>query len=139
MLIIEDWTFCDDVKTDPRVIRTKKGDLPSPKLEYDPSKNLWYLLEDYVTPEYTIPKGEFTDGATLPAFAEIAGFHRFDRHLPACIVHDWMYRNAIATKAAADYIFEVNLWRCNKLFGFDSDKIGLMVKAVREYGEGSYR
>ena len=38
MLIIEDWTFCDDVKTDPRVIRTKKGDLPSPKLEYDPSK-----------------------------------------------------------------------------------------------------
>lgn len=41
MLIIEDWTFCDDVKTDPRVIRTKKGDLPSPKLEYDPSKNCY--------------------------------------------------------------------------------------------------
>ena len=54
MLIIEDWTFCDDVKTDPRVIRTKKGDLLFSKLEYDPSKNLWYLLEDYVTPEYTL-------------------------------------------------------------------------------------
>lgn len=139
MSIIEDWIFYDDVGGDPRVAKTKEGDLPWPKLEYNPVKNLWFLLEDYVTPEYTIPKGEFTDGATLPAFVEIAGFHRFDRHLPACIVHDWMYRNAIATKAAADYIFEVNLWRCHKLFGFDSDKIGLMVKAVREYGEGSYR
>lgn len=78
MGIFEDFAPSEDVRLDPRVTSATLESLPFPKLEYNPIKNLWFLLEDYVTPEYTIPKGEFTDGATLPAFAEIAGFHRFD-------------------------------------------------------------
>lgn len=112
--------------------------LPSPMLRYDPFTNHFVLIEPYVTPEYTIPVGEYTDGATRPEIARIVGIKQYDRHLPACIVHDWMYRNAIGTKKEADDLFEVNLERCAKQFGFRSDLIPEMVMAVRAFGEGAY-
>lgn len=112
--------------------------LPDPLLRYDCITNRFVLLADYVTPEYTVPKGEYTDGASRPEFAEIVGVHRFDRHLPACIVHDWMYRHAIGSKKEADAMFERNLHRCAKLFGFSELLIPAMVTAVVVGGRGNY-
>lgn len=112
--------------------------LPSPKLRYDPFTNRFVLTEPYVTPEYTVPTGEYTDGATRPELATIVGVKQYDRHLPACIVHDWMYRNAIGTKQEADALFETNLIRCNKQFGFNPELIPLMVTAVTLFGKGAY-
>lgn len=125
-------------KAPKRVVNAKPTDLPFPKLEYRPTEDLWYLLEDYVTPEYTVPAGEYTDGCSRPEWAEIFGIKRFDRHLPACIVHDWMYHHGIATRDAADDLLELNLIRCHELFGFDYDLISPMVTAVRIGGAGSY-
>ena len=113
-------------------------DLPDPLLRFDSITNRFVLLEDYVTPEYTVPKGEYTDGASRPEFAEILGVHRYDRHLPACIVHDWMYRYAIGSKREADAMFERNLLRCVKLFGFPEHLVKPMVAAVVVGGRGSY-
>lgn len=112
--------------------------LPSPQLRYDPFTNRFVLTQPYVTPEYTVPAGEYTDGATRPELASIAGIKQYDRHLPACIVHDWMYRNAIGTKQEADLLFEINLKRCNKQFGFNPELIPLMAAAVSLFGKGAY-
>lgn len=112
--------------------------LPSPMLRYDPFTNRFVLIEAYVTPEYTIPEGEYTDGATRPELARIVGIKQYDRHLPACIVHDWMYRNAIGDKKLADDLFEINLNRCAKQFGFNKHLIPEMVLAVRTFGKGAY-
>lgn len=114
------------------------GQLGSPRLRYDPFTNRFVLIEPYVTPEYTVPVDTHTDGASRPEFAEIIGVKRYDRHLPACIVHDWMYANAIGTKKEADDLFEVNLRRCHVLFGFEEHLIAPMVAAVRLGGKGSY-
>lgn len=42
-------------------------------VRYDPYTNHFVLEEDFVTPEYTVPKGEYTDGATTPCFTAIVG------------------------------------------------------------------
>lgn len=107
-------------------------------LRYDPYTNRFVLEEDFITPEHTIPKGEYTDGATRPELLNIVGVYRYDRHLPACIVHDWMYRNAIGTKKEADDLFEVNLQRCVTHYGFNKCLVTPMVTAVRMFGKGAY-
>lgn len=117
----------------------EKKTLGSPRLRYDPFTDRFVLIEPYVTPEYTIPVGEYTDGASRPEIASIVGVKQYDRHLPACIVHDWMYRNAIKTKKAADDLFEINLIRCAEQFGFDKNLIPPMVGAVRIFGKGAYK
>ena len=91
-------------------------------------------MEDYVTPEYTVPKGEFTDGASRPELTNLL-VRQYDRHLPACIVHDWMYRNAIATKQDADKQFHANLIRC----GVNHSTAMMMYRAVVFGGKGAYK
>lgn len=111
--------------------------LPAPKLMWDCEMGLFVLTEDYVTPEITVPAWEVTDGATRPHWAALY-LEKYDKHFPACIVHDYMYRHAIGTKKEADDLFELNLHRCAKHFGFDEDKIFPMVLAVRAGGQGAY-
>lgn len=119
-------------------------DLPDPLLRYDQITNRFVLIEDLVTPEILVPKGEYTDGASVPQI--VANIVKpFDRHLVPCIVHDYMYRHAIVLpgyehdpKRGADDLFEINLIRCSKLFGFDLAQVGPMVAAVKEFGRGAY-
>ena len=111
--------------------------LPDPILHYNMAVGEFVLVEDYITPEYTVPKGTYTDGATVPDALEVY-VNKFDKHLPAAIVHDWMYNNAIGTKKMADDLFEKNLWRCHYAYGFDKAKIPAMVAAVRYFGRGKY-
>lgn len=40
-MLLEAFEHGTDVENDPRVTSTQEGDLPSPKLEYDPSKNCY--------------------------------------------------------------------------------------------------
>lgn len=108
--------------------------LPDPILRYDRATNRFVLMGDYVTPEYTVPKGEFTDGASRPEFTNLF-VKQYDRHLPACIVHDWMYRNAIATKQDADKQFHANLIRC----GVNHSTAMMMYRAVVFGGKGAYK
>lgn len=105
-----------------------------PVLRYDITINKFRLVEDLITPEHSIPAGTLTDGASRPCFTEIVGVERYGRHLYACIVHDWMYANAIATKREADDLFFVNLGRC----GIEEPMRTAMYKAVRYFGKGAY-
>ena len=108
-----------------------------PQLQYRMDVRLFQLTEDFVTPEYTVPKGNFTDGATLPDILETY-VNKFDMHLPGVIVHDWMYSLGIGTKEEADDIFERNLWRCHYAYGFPAEKIEPMMVAVRTFGKGNF-
>lgn len=109
---------------------------PYPMLIYRTDIGMFELLQDFITPEYRVPAGTLTDGASVPDFLE-PYVRKFDKHLPAAIVHDWMYANGIATRAEADKLFEKNLWRCHYAYGFPSSKITPMVQAVRTFG-GKY-
>jgi len=120
------------------VVGAKHSDFGRLVVRWDPITAKFVLEEDFVTPEYTIPKGFATDGATRPTFSELIGVRQYDRSLYACVVHDWMYANAIATKEGADNLFRLNLIRCHELFGFEYDLIDLMYAAVRIGGKGAY-
>jgi hypothetical protein len=112
--------------------------LPDPVLRYDCGLDRFILLDDYVTPELTVPAGEYTDGASRPVIAELLGVKRYDRSLPACIVHDYMYREGLGSKKEADDLFAINLRRCRDQFSFPGLLIEPMVIAVRLGGRGSY-
>lgn len=119
-------------------------DLPDPILRYDQITNRFVLMQDLITPEIIVPAGEYTDGASVPdIFTNIV--KSFDRHLIACIVHDYMYRLAVVLpgyeerpKRGADDLFGINLIRCDKLFGLGDTLIPAMVDAVRAFGRGAY-
>lgn len=119
-------------------------DLPDPHLRFDQITNRFVLLKDLVTPEITVPAGEYTDGASVPKMLSNI-VSPYDRHMVACIVHDYMYRKALVLpgyeddpKKGADDLFAVNLMRCNHLFGFEFTLITPMVTAVRMFGRGAY-
>lgn len=116
-------------------------DLPDPHLRYDVATNRFVLLKDYVTPEITVPAGQWTDGATRPDISAML-FERYDSGLPAYIVHDYMYRQATLLpgyehnpKLGADELFEKNLRRLD----FPEAKIAIMVTAVKVGGQGNYK
>ena len=111
--------------------------LPNPEMKWICDMGVFVLTKDYVTPEITVPAGQTTDGASRPEWTGVL-IERYDRHLPACIVHDYMYRNAIGTKDQADELFELNLKRCANTFGFNDTLIKPMVLAVKLFGVGAY-
>ena len=119
-------------------------DLPDPVLRYDQITNRFVLLADLVTPEIVVPAGEYTDGASVPGILSNI-VKPFDRHFIPCTVHDYMYRHAIVLpgyendpKAGADALFEANLYRCSKLYGYPAEKIPAMVAGVKSFGRGAY-
>lgn len=122
-----------------KVVGAKHDDYGRLVMRWDPFTAKFVLDEPFLTPEYVIPTGTATDGASRPEFAELLGVKRYDRSLYACVVHDWMYANAIATKKQADDLFELNLIRCHELYGFPYELIAPMVAAVRIGGKGAYK
>lgn len=107
--------------------------IPDPLLRFDMATGHFVLIEDYVTPEITVPKGQYTDGATMPQLACLL-VKQYDRHLPACIVHDYMYRQAYKSKEYADLVFHTNLLRC----GVEVTTAKMMLNAVHHFGKGNY-
>lgn len=90
------------------------GLLPDPKVQYLNNRDRFMLLEDYVTPEVTVPKGMITDGATVPRIFWSL-FPPYYKYFPAAIVHDYMYLLAIrgiGDKKDADELFKLNMQRC---------------------------
>ncbi len=82
----------------------------------------------------TVPAGTITDLASVPRILWSV-FPPHGRWAKAAIVHDYLYDNAIGTKAWADAVFNeamgvlgVPLWRRK-----------LMFWAVRCFGRGNYK
>ena len=107
--------------------------LPDPEVSYDYRREKFRLLRNYVTPEYMVPTGFVSDGATTPKWTRL-WFPKVARYLPAAIVHDYMYDFGIGTKVQADKLFRVNLKRC----GVGKVRRFFMYYAVKWFGEGAF-
>ena len=109
------------------------SNVSNPRLEYHYRKNVWQLLECYTIEGVSIPRGFESDGATVPRFlwwfVPPTG-----RHLPAVLVHDYLYQHAIGTKDAADKTFYRALRQC----GIGLVKSLLMYWGVKIGGRGEY-
>lgn len=107
----------------------------NPKLEYLVDKGMFRLLEDYVTPECTVPKGFVTNGASTGRFLQTL-FPSYYTYFPAAIVHDYMYASGIVPKEEADRIFRYNIEIRLKM----SAKYYIpMYYAVRWFGGSHYK
>jgi hypothetical protein len=107
--------------------------LPDIALRYNSTDNNFTLTSVYVTPEVQVPAGETTDGASVPFWARWA-FPRYDKYLPACVVHDYMYGTGLVSRKKADFLFKKNLKRC----GLHTVQWWLMFWAVRIGGASHY-
>ena len=81
-----------------------------------------------------IPAGTVTDLATVPRVLWTI-FPPHGRYAKAAIVHDYLYDQAIGTKAWADCIF----LEAMEVLGVPKWRRVLMYWAVRLFGEGSYQ
>lgn len=83
--------------------------------------------------DVVVPKGYVTDLASIPRalwwFMPPAG-----RHAQACVVHDFMYDNAISTKELADKGFHAGLLE----LGIPRWRAYAMYLAVKWFGKGAY-
>ena len=97
------------------------------------SGHAWVLTQDWDTPFGVIPAGFVTDGASIPRVVWSFS-HPAAEFFEAAVIHDWMYDNAIQTKAYADRVFrDVAL-----LYGAKRWKVGLAYRAVKRFGIGAY-
>ena len=69
------------------------------------SRRKWRLIKDWHTPFCVVPAGFETDGASVPRLLW-AVFSPAGVLFQAAIVHDYLYNNAIKTKAYADKAFK---------------------------------
>lgn len=106
--------------------------LPNPRLEYLNKDNKFLLLEQYATPEIIVAKDFVTDGVSSPWFARRL-FPRYDKTLPAAIVHDWCYGGYMSRKNA-DLLFKKNLRR----LGINALRAYVMYLSVRLGGRSHY-
>ena len=83
--------------------------------------------------EVAIPPGFVTDLASVPRplwwFISPAG-----KHSQACVVHDYLYDNAIGTKKQADEIF----FEALKELGVPRVRAWVMYLGVKLFGRGAY-
>ena len=83
--------------------------------------------------EVKIPKGFITDLASVPRplwwFISPAG-----KHSQACVIHDYMYDNALFTKETADKLF----FEALQELGVPSVRAWVMYFAVKFFGRGAY-
>ncbi|MFT6586097.1 MAG: hypothetical protein ACJAUY_000678 [Cognaticolwellia sp.] len=95
--------------------------------------NKWQLTEGWQSPFMFIPSGFITDGASVPrilwAFASPSG-DLFE----AAVIHDYMYKNAIKTKAEADHLFK----RVAKHYGANRLRRNLAYVFIKLFGKGLY-
>jgi hypothetical protein len=106
--------------------------LPNPKLEYQHENDEFMLLYPYATPEIIVAKDFVTDGVSSPWWARFF-FPRYDKTLPAAIVHDWCYGGYMSRKNA-DKLFKKNL----KRLGINRVHAYIMYLAVRIGGRSHY-
>ena len=96
-------------------------------------ENFEYYITDEQGEKITVPKGFVTDFASVPRiFWNI--FPPIGRYTKACIIHDYMYDNAIKTKKEADLIF----YQAMDVLGVPKWKRLVMYWAVRVFGRGEY-
>jgi hypothetical protein len=102
----------------------------------------WQLLADF---EYhvggypsheviRVPAGTVTDLASVPRLLWVV-FPPHGRYAKAAIMHDYLYANAIGTKARADRIFLETM----VILQVPRARRWLIYIAVRWYGRGTYR
>jgi hypothetical protein len=106
--------------------------LPNPELRYLIDSDEYQTLSQYGTPEIVVPAGFVTDGNSAPWWIRWL-FPRYDRSLPACIVHDYCYGGTMGRKTADRLLF-TNM----KRLGFPVWKAGLMYLGVRIGGHARY-
>ena len=107
----------------------------NPKVEFMLGTDSIKLLEPIVTPEVTVPAGFISDGASVPRLVE-GLVARFDRYLPAYIVHDFCYSKTTPVRRdVADAILNVNL----KRLGMDKAKREAITIAVKQFGDSHYK
>jgi len=80
-----------------------------------------------------VPVGTVTDLASVPRVLW-AFFPPHGRYAKAAIVHDFLYANAVGTKAWADRVF----LEAMEVLGVPVWRRRLMYLAVRAFGRGSY-
>ena len=96
-------------------------------------ENFEYYITDEQAEKITVPKGFVTDFASVPRiFWNI--IPPIGRYTKACIIHDYMYDNAIKTKKEADLIF----YQAMQVLGVPKWKRLIMYWAVRMFGRGEY-
>lgn len=94
----------------------------------------WILLKALSYREVTVPVGFVTDGASVPSMLRFGRFKAGGSKFPAAVIHDFMYRNGVGTRALADlYFYEIML-----LNGEPRFTAWLMYRVVRLFGRGEY-
>lgn len=109
--------------------------MPKPKVVFDYQKGVMELLEDYVTPECTVPKGFRTNGASTGRLLQTF-YPSFYKYLPAAIVHDYMYATGKWSKEYADELFRRNI---KERLEMSWRYYGLMYQAVKRFGGSHYK
>ena len=84
--------------------------------------------------EYKVNKGFETDFASVPRFAWFLVSPTGGHYRQPAVLHDWMYVDAIETKAYADKVFLEFM----KKMGVPYIKRYLMYYAVKFFGSGNY-
>ncbi len=92
-----------------------------------------FWLTDNPDDVILVPAGYVTDLASVPQILWSI-FPPHGRYAKAAIIHDWLYDNALRTKAEADRIFLDAM----KVLGVPRWRRTLMYVAVRLFGRGSY-
>ncbi len=104
----------------------------------EPDGRSWTLMEplvyetDFATIE--VPAGTMTDFASTPRLLWPI-FPPFGRYNRAAVIHDYLYRNGLATRARADAIF----LEAMKATGVATWRRVFMYLAVRAFGWRAYR
>lgn len=89
----------------------------NPKVEFLYKENLFILLEDFYTPECTVPKGFKMNGASSGRILQTL-YPSYYTYFPAAIVHDYMYSlESNFTKEYADKLLRYNIEHRLKMSG----------------------
>ena len=104
-----------------------------PMLKWSIADNKFILTAPLHTPEIIVPAGFITDGASVPQLLQCV-VSQYDKHFPACIVHDFHYTYGLVSRERADELLGINLERLGIC---DALRIA-MVAAVRTFGGDHY-
>lgn len=105
-------------------------------LRHDGAADRWTVARElrYVSKAgktYTVPAGLETDLASVPKFLwSVVPPH--GRHLPATILHDWLYETKSVPREKADKLFKEGM----EILG--EKKANMMYLAVRAFGRKVY-
>lgn len=96
-------------------------------------KDFEFYIDNEQGEKITVPEGYITDFASVPrVFWSV--IPPVGKYTKACIIHDYMYDNAIKTKKEADLIF----YDAMKVLKVPKWKRLTMYYAVRLFGRGEY-